>query len=216
MSYVQGEGQDGALPGEDTGNNWQNVTPVAPVGERARPFGPGYFPPPPPGAYAAAGISPAMMAPKPRSRGWITWVVGAVLLVFTLLAVGGVKLWRVFQTAGREEIVPLHDAMKRGDLAGIFAASDPAYQQDVGQERSNKLFTLIHDKMGDPVSYTVTNVNESTMAGGGTKKTLVLNTRFTKGYGQETLVFHKDAGVWKMIGYHCRSTLLKGHTENEK
>jgi hypothetical protein len=212
MADERNEGHQEFTHGGEAGVQRSEERPAAPLAP-IRPFGAGSFPPPPPGAYAAAGISAAMMAPKPRSRQWLWWVLGSVVLVLALLTVGGLKVWHVFQSAAREEIVPLHEAMKRGDLAGILAAADPAYRQEVGQERSDKLFTLIHDKMGDPVSYTVLNVNKSAYSGQGVKMTLVLDTTFTKGNGQETLVFHKDDGTWKMLGYHCRSSLLKGHSE---
>jgi hypothetical protein len=69
---------------------------------------------------------------------------------------------------------------------------------------------VVHDHLGDPVSYSVSNVNVATTPNAGTTKSLVLETQFTKGSGVESLKYHKVNGVWRMTGYHCVSALLKG------
>jgi hypothetical protein len=148
--------------------------------------------------------------PKPV-RQWIWWAGGALLLLLIAGATwSGVKLWGAFQSSGKVQITRLHQEMKSQDWDTILKEADPAYQEQVGKAKSDELFEVVHEHMGDPVSYSVDNVNVATDKTEGTTETLVLETKFTKGNGTETLKYHKVDGVWRMIAYTCHSKLLDG------
>lgn len=166
-----------------------------------------------PGQGTGLGSAVPATAPEPQrpARKWLWLTLGFVcVLILAGLFFAGLKLYRLFQQSGQQQIVQLHNHMKAKEFAAIFDESDPAYQHDVGRDRSDALFQLIHDHMGDPVSYRVQNVSKSTNTTTGTTEDLILSTTFTKGIGVERLNFRKVGGVWRMVGYHCRSHLLDG------
>jgi hypothetical protein len=179
-------------------------------GQSGWPTGPGMA-----GAGSGGGRHwPAALQPveqlKPV-RWWIWWAGGALLVVLIGGAVwSGMKLWRAFQSSGKVQITKLHEEMKAQDWGAILTEADPAYQEQVGKAKSYELFEVVHEHMGDPVSYSVDNVNMATNATEGTTETLVLETKFTKGDGVETLKYHQAGGVWRMIAYRCNSKLLDG------
>jgi hypothetical protein len=198
------------LPASRCGTSiWIDVLEVSvDEGQRGWPAGP-----------AAGDVSgrrhwPAAVTPveplKPV-RWWIWWAGGALALALLAGAAwSGIKLWGAFQASGKVEITKLHQKMKAQDWGGILAASDPAYQEQVGKAKSFELFEVVHAHMGDPVSYSVDNVNVATNSTEGTTETLVLETTFTKGEAVETLKYRMVGGVWRMMAYKCNSKLLDG------
>jgi hypothetical protein len=160
----------------------------------------------PPRFYPLPPAPPAAIKPIPR---WI-WIITAVLI----LAVGGatVPIYKSFHSHWREAypyIDSLHAKMTQGDDAGIYAQADPAWQQEIGQEKSNHIFDYVRNQLGAPRSTACTNQNISTNATSGTTLVLTFTTVFDKGTGIETLTLHQSNGVYRMIGYNIHSDELK-------
>lgn len=141
---------------------------------------------------------------KPISR-WI-WIssVLALLLCATAITVG-IRAWRSQTHLGSVVVDTLHANMTQSNDQAIFDQSDPAYQYDVGLERSNKLFDFVHSRLGTPHSSFRINTTIKHTTKFGEIDTLVNQTIFDKGSGTETITLHKVNGTLKLIGYYVRS-----------
>jgi hypothetical protein len=141
---------------------------------------------------------------KPISKWiWIASVAGVLFCVVVLIF--GVKAWRAQTHLGAVVVDALHANMTKGDDAAIFAASDPAYQGDIGLEKSNKLFDFVRTHLGAPRSSFRINTTVKSTTKYGEILTLVDQTVFDKGSGTETITLHKVNGTYKLMGYFVRS-----------
>jgi hypothetical protein len=107
-------------------------------------------------------------------------------------------------------IAGLHEKMAKGDDAGIFAESDPAYQEQVGREKSDQLFDYVRQQLGAPQSTTLISQTVSDNSREGAGLTLIFSTVFDKGTGTETVKLRKTNGVYRMLGYNVLSPQIKG------
>lgn len=169
----------------------------------ADPINPSPVPAP---LYYPAPLQTAPIKPLPR---WI-WIASAIAVVCLIAA--AIPIYKIVSTQWRKAnayIAPLHAKMIQGDDAGIFADSDPAYQQEVGLQKSNHLFDYVRDQLGAPRSSTCIGQNISAKTGEGAILTLTFSTVFDKGTGTETLSLRKLNGVYRMVGYHVQSPQIK-------
>jgi hypothetical protein len=175
---------------------------VDPVERAARP----QAPQPPARYYPLPPAPPAAIKPIPR---WV-WIGSAILVLAFCGAMIPVYRYVTAQWHKADPLIAgLHQKMAQGDDAGIFAESDPLYQEQVGLEKSNRLFDNIRAQLGAPQSTTCMSQFVSANSTDGTMLTLTFNTIFDKGVGTETLKLHKENGVYRMIGYHVFSSQLK-------
>jgi hypothetical protein len=151
---------------------------------------------------------PRPPAPPPVLKPISPWVwIGAAVVVLALIG-AAFPLYRLFHTQWHKAdpiIAALHAQMAKGDDAGIFAQSDPAYQAQVGVTKSNELFDHVRQQLGAPHSSTCISQNISSDSKFGETLTLVFQTDFDKGTGTETLRMHKVGGAYKLLGYYVRS-----------
>jgi hypothetical protein len=141
---------------------------------------------------------------KPISKWmWIASVAG--VLLFGTVLIFGLRAWRSETHLGSVAVDALHANMTQGDDAAIFAQSDPAYQHDVGLEKSNRLFDLVHNRLGIPRTSFRINTNVKATTKFGETLTLVNQTMFDNGSGTETIILHKVKNTYKLLGYYVRS-----------
>jgi len=98
--------------------------------------------------------------------------------------------------------------MARGDDAGIFFHADPHYQQQVGKEKSARLFANVRSQLGAPRSSKLTSTRFSTNPAVGQVITARFATVFDKGSGTETITLHNVNGQYLILGYYVRSKLI--------
>jgi hypothetical protein len=163
--------------------------------------------------YYPAPVQATAIKPVPR---WV-WIASAIAVVCLIAA--AIPIYKIVRTQWRKAdayIAPLHAKMIQGDDAGIFAESDPAYQQSVGLEKSNHLFDYVREQLGAPRSSTCIGQNISAKTGEGSILTLTFSTVFDKGTGTERVSLHKLNGVYRMVGYNVQSPQIpQSHIPSE-
>jgi hypothetical protein len=150
-------------------------------------------------------LLPRQRSLKPIPR-WI-WVATAIILVLLAgLAIPVVRSMRQ-QTAVLSAVVAsLHASMTKGDDAGLFSHADVAYQQQVGEQKSARLFAYVRARMGAPHASKLTGTYISADTKAGQVLTLQYQTVFDKGSGTETIKLHKVNGQYLLLGYMMQST----------
>jgi hypothetical protein len=134
---------------------------------------------------------------------WITTALVVVLLV--ALAIPVVRMIREQRRLASIAVVSLHASMTKGDDAGIFAAADASYQQQVGRQKSDKLFDFVHARLGTPHDSKLTGTYVSSDTKAGQVLTLQYRTVFDKGLGTESIKLHKVGGEYLLLGYYVNS-----------
>ncbi len=165
--------------------------------------------PGPPAQPPSSFFMPPAPAPllKPISP-WV-WIGAASILVF--LAVLGVRVVANMrhQTAVISGVVAtLHASMTKGDDVAIFNNADPAYQQQVGLQKSAHLFDYVRNSLGAPRSPHLIGTYISADSKTGQVLTLEYQTSFDKGAGTETIKFHKVDGRYLLLAYTVQSTKM--------
>jgi hypothetical protein len=160
------------------------------------------IPPAPPRPFILPPAPPADLKPIANWI-WITAVLVVVLLV--VLAIPAVRSMREQTRLTSIAVASLHTSMTKGDDAGIFAAADASYQQQVGREKSDKLFDFVRARLGAPHDSKLMSTYVSSDAKVGQVLTLRYRTTFDKGPGTESIKLHKAGGTYLMLGYYVHS-----------
>ncbi len=170
----------------------------------------GHLPPPQGQNFAQPPYPqyPAQAYGQPKKRKTWVWIVVSILSILLLGFVGCLTIfYHIGKAAQADPVASLHEKMKNNDLTAIYEASDPNFQTQVGRTRSDELFTLVHYRLGYPISSTQTGVVEDAATN---VKTLTYRTHFSRGDGTEEIKLHKSGAEYKLLGYNVDSPALVG------
>jgi hypothetical protein len=102
----------------------------------------------------------------------------------------------------------MHDRMRQGDLAGIYANADQRYRSAMSREKSDALFSAIARKLGSPQNCNQQSSNLQVATWGTTLRT-ICQTTFTKNAtGSETFVWIKTDNQFRLLSYTINSDQL--------
>jgi hypothetical protein len=164
------------------------------------------FDPPPPRFYPA---------PPPELKPIAPWIWIASIVGVLALCAAAIPLYKSYnsikaQTQQANDLLAgLHAKMIQADDAGIFAASDPLYQQEVGEAKSDALFDNIRQQLGAPRSSIYVGEKTLTDPKYGSVLSLTFSTRFDLGTGREIFTLRKSDSGYRMLRYVVRSKELK-------
>jgi uncharacterized protein DUF4019 len=144
--------------------------------------------------------------PEPKRRwGWMfVMAVLSALFLFGLYEcgtglVGGMK-------SAEAGIAQLHERYNREAYNEIIDESDPRFQT-LSRQDLLKFFNSVHRKLGPVLETkrTFVNVNATTE---GTFVRATFSTKFERAEGVETVVWRRDRGELRLVGYNIQSNAL--------
>jgi len=106
------------------------------------------------------------------------------------------------------KIVTIHEQLNNQDIEGIKSDISPMMLKDISMSGIEKMFTMIHTKLGKVKS----SKNTKAMTGNIDSEsaiTLINDTIFEKGKGVETFTFHVKNGRATLLGYNIRIPDMK-------
>lgn len=105
--------------------------------------------------------------------------------------------------AAENEVVTFHANLNANKLAEIYAGTDPQFKEAASADQFGKLLTAVSTKLGPVKKSSLQNWRVNFGTSGGTV-TLVYDTEFAKGRGQETFLYSSGEAP-KLIGYNINS-----------
>ena len=137
-------------------------------------------------------------------RKWLILAPAGVLL----LGVGAFSCNRALNQ-GKHEAYELaeqfHAEIAKRNWSGIYADADPKYRETVSSEGSAEMFAGVVRKLGVPLSCKQGGTTLQADTSGSRiisecETTFSLNSK-----GEETFIWHKSDGKYRLIGYHLSS-----------
>jgi hypothetical protein len=108
----------------------------------------------------------------------------------------------------KQSVVQFHSQLDTEQYSVIYAASDEKFQQATSQTDLAKLLEAVHRKLGAVEQSHLRNTGVAWFAGQGATVTLVYDTRFAEGTGNERFVWHVKDNVPALYSYNILSNEL--------
>ena len=105
------------------------------------------------------------------------------------------------------QVTRFHQALTRGDNEALYAMTGSEFRRTTNRAQFDDLLTVIDARLGAVQSSERTNFNVNTV-NGNTITTIVMNSRFEKGEGQENFVFSGTGEDMRLEGWHVLSPQL--------
>jgi len=104
-------------------------------------------------------------------------------------------------------IARFHDGLARGDGEALYRMTGAEFRATTTRAQFDDLLTVVATRLGTVEASERTNFNVNSN-NGTTFTTVVMNTRFAQGEGQETFVFKGTGEDMQLAGWHVTSPRL--------
>jgi hypothetical protein len=108
----------------------------------------------------------------------------------------------------KQNVEQFHSQLDSEQFASLYAASDEKLRQSTSESDFVKLLDAVHRKLGNVQQSNLRNTGVAWFSGQGAMVTLVYETKFAQGTGDERFVWHIKDNVATLYGYHINSNEL--------
>jgi len=133
---------------------------------------------------------------------------GMIFFTFALTAVlftvSGCS-WSANKETATRALKTFRAHMAAEEFHEIYVAGDEELRQQVTEAQLTRVLQMVRNKLGAPLDQSESGLQQGWFTGQGTRLTITYSTRFAKGNGTETFVWHVVGTEARLVGYHVNS-----------
>jgi hypothetical protein len=144
---------------------------------------------------------------KPSGKVWI-WTGAATLIILLFFAWECGSAFLRGKKLADTAVQHFHEQLNDGQYDEIIAEADEGFRAASTHDDAVKLFSQVHDQLGDAGASSFAGINMNSSTGQGTTLTCNYTTVFAHGSAAETFTWKKNGSTLKLYGYHIQSDAL--------